>query len=177
MHATRPSESRRPVVAIRLAEFISLLSNRQHKVLGNLHVHAHKPTEINTRVSLLPARRSKRKPFCDTSFQDQLSFRRYTCSLCPEERERETVDREDERRGKKNKARSEERSKCMRAPRTDEQEMVSSRQGVWDLFDFCGIKVSETSPTAIMYRLLFIHLKLPIGRILFLFLPVHLPVV
>jgi hypothetical protein len=98
--------------------------------------------------------------------------------LCPEERERETIDRESKRRGNtNNKTRSDERSKCMRAARTDEQDMVSSCQGVWDLFDFCGIKVSETSPTAIMYRLLFIHLKLPIGRTLFLFLPVHLPVV
>ena len=83
MHATRPSESRRPVVAIRLAEFISLLSNRQHKVLGNLRTHADKTFEINTRVSLLPqTHRGKRKLFCDKSFQDQLSSRRVSLPPC-----------------------------------------------------------------------------------------------
>ena len=83
MHANRPSESRRPVVAISLAEFISLLSNRQHKVLGNLRAHADKTLALNKRVYLLPrTHRGKREPFADTSFQDQHSSRSYTLPPC-----------------------------------------------------------------------------------------------
>ena len=83
MHANRPSESRRPVVAISLAEFISLLSNRQHKVLGNLRAHADKTLALNKRVYLLPrTHRGKREPFADTSYQDQHSSRSYTLPPC-----------------------------------------------------------------------------------------------